>query len=362
MGREARIEELEEELRKTKYNKRTQHHIGLVKAKIAKLKEEVEQKKKGKGKQEGYVIKKSGDATVVMVGFPSVGKSTLLNKLTNAESKVAPYDFTTLEVIPGMLEYKHAKIQMFDVPGIVGGAAEGTGRGKEVLAAIRTADLLLIVLDINKLYHLDIIKKEVYNSGIRLNKKKPDVVITKKNKGGINIGATVPLGIKKETIKAILNEFKIINADVLIRSPIDEDSLIDVIESNKKYMPGITIINKTDTVTKKYLQKAEKKYPDAIFISAEEEINLEKIKGEIFDKLALMRLYLKQPGKEADLEEPLIIKENATIRDVCLKLHRDFVDRFKFARVWGSAKYDGQKIINLDLRLEDKDILEIHLN
>ena len=80
-----RIKEFEEELKKTKYNKKTQHHIGLVKAKIARLKEKSEQKKKGGKKGEGFSVRKSGDATVVLIGFPSVGKSTLLNKITNAE-------------------------------------------------------------------------------------------------------------------------------------------------------------------------------------------------------------------------------------------------------------------------------------
>jgi len=114
-----RIKELEEELRKTPYNKRTQHHIGLVKAKIARLREAQEKRSSSGKKSTGYSIRKSGDATVIMVGYPSVGKSTLLNKLTNAESDVAHYEFTTLTVVPGLLNYKHAKIQLLDVPGIV---------------------------------------------------------------------------------------------------------------------------------------------------------------------------------------------------------------------------------------------------
>ena len=108
---------MEEELSKTKYNKRTQGHIGLVKAKIAQLKEKQVQRRKGKGKTEGYTVRKSGDSTVIMIGFPSVGKSTLLNKLTNAQSATASYAYTTLTVIPGMLNYRGAKIQILDVQG-----------------------------------------------------------------------------------------------------------------------------------------------------------------------------------------------------------------------------------------------------
>ena len=94
-----KIKELEEELSKTKYNKATQHHIGLVKAKIARLKEQDIARQgtgKGGGTETGYTVKKSGDASVVLLGFPSVGKSTLLNKLTNANSEVGDYAFTTM--------------------------------------------------------------------------------------------------------------------------------------------------------------------------------------------------------------------------------------------------------------------------
>ena len=361
MSRQERIKDLEEELRTTKYNKKTQHHIGLVKAKIARLKEEIATKKKGKGKTSGYVLKKSGDATVVMVGYPSVGKSTLLNKLTNAESKVAAYDFTTLTVIPGLLDYNHAKIQLFDVPGIVKGAAVGTGRGREVLAAIRSADLILIVLDINNLAQLKIVEKELHGSGIRINQDKPDVRIKKTSKGGVSVASTVPLKIEKKTIAAILKEMKIINADVLIRSPINEDQIIDVVEGNQRYIPEITVINKTDTIVD--LEKIESKYKDAIFISAEKEQNLDELKQKIFDKLNFIRIYLKQPGKEADMDEPLIMEKEDSLKNLCLKLHKDFVKKFKFARIWGkSAKYDGQKRTNLNHILKDNDVVEIHLN
>ena len=361
MSRSEKIQELEDELVKTKYNKRTQHHIGLVKAKIARLKEEIEQKKKGKGKTDGYVLKKTGDATVVMVGFPSVGKSTLLNALTNAKSRVAAYEFTTLTVIPGLLEYKNAKIQIFDVPGIVGGAAAGTGRGKEVLAAIRSADLLMIVLDANRLEHEKIIKKELYDSGFRINQKKPYVVIKRKPKGGVSVGSTVPLNIETETIQAILKEFKIMNADVLIRSTIDEDQFIDVIEGNKRYIPALTIINKIDTISDDRLSKLKKDY-DAVFISADRQANLEDLRKMIFDKLRFIRVYLKQPAKEPDYDEPLIMLEENTIEDVCAKLHKDFVKKFRFARVWGkSARYDGQKVVNIKHELRDKDVLELHI-
>jgi len=357
------IKELEKELKKTKYNKATQGHIGIVKAKIAQLKEKQEtrsQKKTGRSDY-GYSVRKSGDGTVLLLGFPSAGKSTLVNKLTGANSEVGAYAFTTLSVIPGMMEYKQAKIQILDVPGIVAGAASGKGRGREVLTVIRNADLVLIVIDVNHPEHHPAILKEVWDSHIRINKIKHEVFIKKKSLGGIQIGKTVPLDVTDETLKRILREFKIVNAEVLIRSPIDVDDFIDCIEGNKKYVPAITCVTKSDLADAAKVGDVKKELNADLAVSAEENINLEILKELIFRKLDFIRIYMKEPRKDADLNEPLIIKKESKIKDVCDKLHKDFSKKFKFARVWGSStKFPGQKLM-LNHVLKDKDILEIHL-
>jgi len=193
------IKQLEEEIKRTPYNKATEHHVGRLKAKLARLKEELE-KEKRKSARQTISIKKEGDATVALVGFPSVGKSSLLNALTNAKSEVGDYDFTTKKPVPGIMEYKHATIQIIDMPGIVEGAASGKGRGKEVLSAVRIADLIVIVADVFKLDSIEIVKRELYEAGIRLDQKPPDVVIRKKDRGGVKISSTVPLGLDERTI------------------------------------------------------------------------------------------------------------------------------------------------------------------
>lgn len=114
---------------------------------------------RGGGGGEGFDVMKSGDARVGLVGFPSVGKSTLLNKLTNTFSEVASYEFTTLTCIPGVIQYKGAKIQLLDLPGIIEGAKDGKGRGRQVISTARTCNIILIVLDALKpMTH----KKKVY--------------------------------------------------------------------------------------------------------------------------------------------------------------------------------------------------------
>ncbi|MFC1801657.1 OBG GTPase family GTP-binding protein [Nanoarchaeota archaeon] len=357
-----KIKELEERISKTKYNKKTQHAIGLYKAQIAKLKSKEVQKAKGKGKQTGYVLKKTGDATVILLGFPSVGKSTLLNQITNAESQVGAYDFTTLDVVPGLLKHNYASIQIFDVPGILGGAASGKGRGKEVLSVIRSADMLIIMIDALKPGQCKTILKEVYETNVRLNQEKPYVKISKKPKGGISVGSTVKLSwLDKQTIQDILREFKITNADVLIRTDITPDQLIDVIEGNKKYMPALIVLNKIDLLSPEEKEKLQKELKPDIMISANQKINLEDLKQKVYDKLGLTKIFLKEVNKKPDLEEPLILEKNPTIQDVCIKIHKDFLKKFRFAKIWGnSAKFPGQ-MQGLTHVLKDGDIVELHL-
>lgn len=357
------IQEIESEISKTKYNKRTQHAIGLLKAKIATLKEKDVARRKGGKKGEGYSVRKTGDASVIMIGFPSSGKSTLLNAITNAKSNVAAYEFTTLTVIPGLMEYKDAKIQILDVPGVLKGAAAGYGKGKEVLAVMQNADMVMVIIDVERPHALDVLLSEVYDAHIRLNQIKPDVKIKKTTRGGIRIGKTVKIEMMDETIKGILNEFKISNADVLIRSKITEDQFIDIIEGNKKYLPGIIILNKIDSVDEKTLSELKNKVHPDICVSGEMKIGLNELKDLIFNKLNFIRVYCKQVGKKADMDVPLIMRNGDTLKDMCSKLHKDFISKFKFARVWGkSAKFDGQQIRRLEHKLLDRDVVELHLS
>ena len=359
------IKELQHEISTTKYNKATQGAIGLLKAKLAMLKERATQRA-SVGKASGdtrFSVRKTGDATVILLGFPSVGKSTLLNKLTNAKSEIAKYAFTTLSAVPGLLNYKFAKIQIIDVPGIVSGAASGKGRGKEVIAMLRSADLILILVDALAPEHYKAILNEVYQSGIRINQQKPDVKITKKEKGGITIGTTTRLTkIDHTIITSIAKEMKLNNADILIREDIDDGQLIDCTTGDKIYTKALAVITKIDLIDKPTFEKIKKQIKPDLVVSAEKEYNIGKLKDAIYNKMGFIRIFLKEANKKADMEEPLIMTKGSTIHDVCNKLHRDFIDKFKFARLWGpSAKFDGQVFRKLNKGLADKDILELHM-
>jgi small GTP-binding protein len=206
-----KIADIENEMARTQKNKATAHHLGLLKAKLAKLKRELIEGPRGGGGAatpgEGFDVTKSGDARVGLIGFPSVGKSTLLTKvqsraplcnnclkLTGTESKIAEYEFTTLTCIPGVVNFKGSKIQLLDLPGIIEGAKDGRGRGRQVIAVARTCSLIMIVLDAAKpITHKRLIEHELEGFGIRLNKKPADIIIKRKDKGGVTISKMVDL-------------------------------------------------------------------------------------------------------------------------------------------------------------------------
>ncbi len=361
---EDQIQTLEDEIRRTKINKSTEGHVGRLKAKIAKLKRIQQEKILGSsGKSgEGYDVKKSGDSSVALIGLPSVGKSTLLNQLIGQDiSEIGSYDFTTLDAIPGTMHYEGATVQIIDLPGIISGAAKGKGRGKRVLSVSRSADLLLIILDVfDAKNHINVILNELFYVGIRINSIKPDIVIMKTMKGGIGIATLKNLShIDESTIKIVLKEYKLINADVTIRSDITLEELIDTLEGNRVYIPAIFILNKIDLLDHDELEDVLRIMPEAIPISAEANQGIDELRFLIMEKLSLIRIFMRPHGGETDYEEPLIIRSGSTIGDVCDKLHRNFRSEFRFARVWGtSVKHHGQRV-SLNHHLEDEDVLTI---
>lgn len=360
---EKQIKDIEDEIFNTQKNKATEHHIGKLKAKLARLKQEVEKRKSAGAKGKGFAIKKSGDSTVGLIGFPSIGKSTLLNRLTDAKSRIGDYDFTTLDVIPGMMKYRGANIQILDLPGLITGASVGKGRGREILSAIRNVDLVLFMIDAQHKDHIDIMARELHMAGIRLNQKQPDVVVKKTGQGGINVTDTTKLShLDKDLIKTIASEY-VINADIIVRENITEDQLIDVFVQNRVYVPAFVIINKTDLIDNKELRSKVKEIKQrgwkVIAISAKEEFGLNELKDKIFSELRFIRIYMKPVGEQADFNEPLILKQGDTVEDACKKLHRDLKEKFRYASVSGpSAKHDIQKV-GLDHVLKDGDILTI---
>lgn len=362
MGLPEKIKKIEDDIHKTQVNKKTEHHIGLLRAKLSRLKAEQEElQARHTGSKIGYDVKKSGDATVVLIGLPSVGKSTLLNRLTNAKSKVAAYRFTTLEVVPGLMEHKGARIQLLDLPGIIKGASEGRGLGKRVLAVARNADLVIFVVDVFQPEARDILERELKSVGIRVDERPPNVVIERTSSGGLAISPQVKLTRMSESlIRDILRVYDINNARVLVRDDIDYEKLLDVLAGNRTYVPSITAMNKIDLVNSGFIAELNRKFGQRFIpISAEADINMGALKEEIFRTLDFVRIYLRSRTGQTDLNEPMIVRNGATIMEVCDRLHRSMKNEFRYAQVWGkSARFGGQRV-GMSHRLTDQDVLTI---
>lgn len=360
------IAAIQAEIDKTQKNKATEHHIGKLKAKIAALKskqEKVQAHAKSSGPAKGFEVKKSGDASVALVGFPSVGKSTLISQVTGADSDTGGYAFTTLTCIPGLMEHRGAKIQILDLPGLIKGAAEGKGRGREILGVVRSSDMVLYVVDPFQDAHFKVLHRELEISGMRLNQEKPPVFITRRQKGGVEIRSTVEQTIlSMEEMQDIVRSFGYTSALVTLRVDATADMLVDTMASNRVYSKAVVIVNKIDLATPEDLQRTYDMLPEGwpvLPISAKTGEGIEELKDFIYDNLGFMSIYLKPQGEEADLVEPLIVKDDSTVRDVCVSLHRDFVRKFRFARVKGpSAKFDWQRV-GLDHELKHDDLLTI---
>jgi len=344
---EEQIKKIEDEIRKTPYHKATERHIGLLRAKLSKLKDaQIEKSSKKSGGGISFAVKKHGDGTVVFVGPPSAGKSTLLNKLTNAKSKVAPYAFTTLTVIPGMMDHKDARIQILDVPGLIEGAEEGKGRGREVLSVVRGANLLILMTDVDREKQMDNIKETLERNGIRINKTPPKVSIKKKISGGISIISNIKQALDKGTIKDIAKEFRLPNAEITIKQKLTLEDLVDTFARNRVYIPTLFVINKVDQLSNKDMEN--KLNSDKVYrrnISATKGTGLEELKDAIWEALGFVRVYLVRADEEPSDKNPMIMKSGQALSDVAMKIGEEFAEGKTHAKIWGSgAKYRGQEV------------------
>lgn len=188
-----------------------------------------------------------------------------------SSNRCANDDDQQLTTVPGCVMYNGAKIQMLDLPGIIQGAKDGKGRGRQVIAVAKTCNLIFIVLDVNKpLTDKKLIEQELEGFGIRVNKEPPNIVFRKKDKGGVSITSTMPLThIDSDEIRAVMGEYKITSADIAFRCDATIDDLIDVIEEkSRRYIPVIYALNKIDAITIEELDILYR-IPNSVPISSE---------------------------------------------------------------------------------------------
>lgn len=345
---EQKLEELQKDYSKTKYNKATNKYLSILRAKMARIRRALAEKKSKKGT--GFGVRKAGDATVVLVGFPNAGKSSLLRQLTGVQSKVADYAFTTLDVIPGTLDYGGARIQVLDIPGMIEGAHIGRGAGTQVASVIRIADLLLFVIDATAPEQMAKLLDELSLLDIKVNREKPRVMVEEKRSGGIIVegnGHRIP---DKREVAAVLNETGVYNAKVIFYSNIDTDELIALLVDNAVYARGIAALNKTDLLDRAQTEQLRRDLQsrlktEVVAVSASKGTNIEELKTTIFDSLGLMKIYLKPKDGMPDFSKPFILKEGSAVLDVAKGLHSKAAKTFRYAYITGkSARFSNQKV------------------
>lgn len=342
---EKKIREIEEEIARTQIHKGTEHHIGLLKAKIARLRREMQEKKKGP--RTAQTIKRAGDATVVLVGMRNSGKTALFRSLLSLN----PFESLKPSTEPrqGIMVYKGAEIQLIDTPGIVPSTNEKDCTTS--LASARMSDLLLLVIDACNKGEEKKLREELTNANIRVGEKAPDIQLTKTHRGGIIVSSTVKLTLPKQKIISILLENRIHNANLLFREDISEERFRDFLAGNRAYVPAITVYTKSDMINTGTTA--------GMHVSALTGQNIPELKESIFKQLNLIRVYPKPKLGEPNFEKPLILKAGMTVADVCERIHKDLKKDFWYALISGpSALFDGQKV-GLNHQLKDGDIITI---
>ena len=372
MGILEKIKDIELEMSRTQKNKATAAHLGSLKAKLAKLRRDlIEPSSKGGPKGEGFDVTKTGDCRVGLVGFPSVGKSTLLTELTGTDSEVAAYEFTTLTCIPGVIHYNDAKIQLLDLPGIIEGASEGKGRGRQVIAVAKSSDLILMVLDATKseaanstYAHKEILTRELEAVGLRLNQTPPRVYVKPKHSGGVQVNNVVSGGLTKmseSTILKILAEYKIHHCELLFREDVTVDQFIDVLEGNRKYVRCLYVYNKVDALTIEEVDSLSRR-PDSVCISCHMKLGMDHLLRRTWNDMGLVRVYTKKTGQKPDFDEPVVLADHrggCTVKHFCDQIHNTLSRGLKYAQVWGvSAKHMGQRV-GLKHALSDEDVVQV---
>jgi len=307
---EDKIRYLEEMLSIMPKHKGTEKLQGDIKSKIAKLRRMPDKKSKISRKGSSmYQVEKEGAAQVVLVGMPNTGKSSLLAALTNAEPNIAEYPLSTLKPLPGMMEFENIQIQLVDLIPINPNYFEPW-----VLGIIRNSDAAAIVVSL--------VDDPITQLEESLN-------FLKKN----NI---YPVS----TIEKIEYEFGNVYKKIL------------VVANKKDENPESEIF--------KLLDELYGDEFDITKVSAKSGENLNDFKVKLFKLLDIVRVYSKPPRKEADFTQPMVFPNGTTVIDVAKSLHKDFADKFKFARIWGKGKYEGQKV-NREYVVTDGDVIEFHI-
>ncbi len=280
-----------------------------IRRRVSKLKTAAQTKKSTGKRESAFRIDKEGAGQVVLVGPANVGKSALVATLTNANPEVADFPLTTWKPTPGMMPVENIQIQLVDTPPLNRDYVE-----PELLDLIRRSDLILLVVDLQ----------------------------------------TDPVQQLEDTVN-------LLEANRIVPSHL-QDRYGE--QRPLRFVPFLVLANKNDDENSDenleiFRELIEDDWP-LVSVSASTGRNLELLKEVLVDRLQIIRVYSKAPGKEPDLSAPFVLRKGSTVEDFAGKVHKDFVEKLKLVKVWGDGVFDGQ-MVQRDYILQDGDVVELHI-
>jgi ribosome-interacting GTPase 1 len=363
-----KIKALQQYLGAIPKHKGTERLCARLKTRLARLRLAEEEAKRRRGSSylaSRYTVKKEGAAQVVLLGLTGSGKSSILTLLTSAKPEIYGYPFTTTTPIPGMMAFEDIQIQLVEAPALFAGASEGSGWGPGVLGLARNADGLILVIDLSAsdpCLQLETLIDELSKSHITIVEQRGKVEIERKEAGGIQVVSLSKLNVPVHEVKHLLRKMKIANAVVRIRGDVELDDVAQALFHRTIHKPTIVLANKIDVAgAEGKLRTLRTAFSHLTIIAASAllEQSVENVPQRIFEALKILRVYTKRP-RQPPAEKPMIMREESTIGDAAKMIHKDFYKDFKYARLWGSSTYPGERV-GLNRVLQDKDVLEIRV-
>jgi ribosome-interacting GTPase 1 len=292
-------------------HKGTDHLQADLKSKIAKLRREITSEKSTSKKSQGLRIPRQGAGTAILLGGPNAGKSQLIASLTRATPEIAPYPFTTTVPTPAMMPFEDVNVQLIDTPPVTDGFTD-----PHLHNLIRAADLVLLMVDLA-------------------------------NDDGV------------EQCQAVLDRLGQTKTRLAAKSHLDEQDV------GLSYTQTFSVPNKIDAPgASERLELFHELCPldfTEHLISAQHGTGLERLREAIYWSLDVVRVYSKLPtAKEPDRDRPYTLRRGSELLEMAAMVHKDFLEGFKFARVWGSTVHDGTQVKG-DYVLHDKDVVELHM-
>jgi ribosome-interacting GTPase 1 len=289
-------------------HKGTDHLKADLRRKLSKLKEAPVSKGRGK-RVDIFHVQRSGVGQIVLLGVPNSGKSSIVAALTNAKVNAADFPFATTAPVPGMVQFEDVQIQLVDMPPIT---ADYITPGQ--VGTYRNCDLIAIVIDLSA---------EI--------KEQMDICLDFLESRSLLIDAETP--------------------------PVDQ-------QGNMLGKMVFCICTKSDIAKAgavKALKKSGKRQFEFVEVSTETRAGMDKLPETLFRLLNIIRVYAKPPGKKPDMDEPFTLPAGSTVMDMATAIHRELMEKLKFARIWGTGVYDGQTVQKNHI-LNDKDIIELHFS